>query len=84
MGCQCLSWKKGFECVGKEGEKEGGGDTLVGRKVPMTSEVFWVSCGPPGGGGGTTRGPAIVSALAQKYNVSIANLSYPWSKFMRS
>lgn len=34
--------------------------TLVGRKVPMTSEVFWVSGGPPGGGGGTTRGPAIV------------------------
>ena len=29
----------------------------------MTSEVFWVSCGPPGGGGGTTRGPAIVSAF---------------------
>ena len=41
------------------------GDTLVGRKVPMTSEVFWVSCGPPGGGGGTTMGPAIVSAFTQ-------------------
>ena len=40
-----------------------GGDTLVGRKVPMTSEVFWTTCGPPGGGGGTTRGPAIVSAF---------------------
>ena len=39
------------------------GDTLVGRKVPMTSEVFWTSCGPPGGGGGTTRGPAIVGAF---------------------
>ena len=37
--------------------------TLVGRKVPMTSEVFWVSCGPPGGGGGgTTRGPAIMDS----------------------
>lgn len=46
---------------------EGEGDTLVGRKVPMTSEVFWVSCGPPGGGGGTTRGPAIVSSLTRKW-----------------
>ena len=38
------------------------GDTLVGRKAPMTSEVFWVTCGPPGGGGGggTASGPAIV------------------------
>ena len=36
------------------------GLALVGRNVPMTSEVFCVSCGPPGGGGGTTRGPAIV------------------------
>ena len=42
---------------------EDGADTLVGRKVPMTSEVFWTSCGPPGGGGGTTRGPAIVGAF---------------------
>ena len=26
----------------------------------MISEVFWVAdCGPPGGGGGTTSGPAI-------------------------
>lgn len=36
---------------------------LVGRNVPMTSEVFCVSCGPPGGGGGTTRGPAIVAVI---------------------
>ena len=49
-----------------EGENEGKMvETLVGRNVPMTSEVFWVSCGPPGGGGGTTRGPAIVSARTQ-------------------
>ena len=53
-----MSGKDELHGLGGEGE----GDTLVGRKVPMTSEVFWVSCGPPGGGGGTTRGPAIVSA----------------------
>lgn len=36
--------------------------TLVGRNVPMISEVLCVGEGPPGGGGGggTTRGPAIV------------------------
>ena len=52
---------KGGVCItGKEDEDS----TLVGRKVPITSEVFWVSCGPPGGGGGTTRGPAIVGAFA--------------------
>ena len=38
---------------------EDGRLALVGRNVPMASEVFCVSCGPPGGGGGTTRGPAI-------------------------
>lgn len=58
------SWKEELNDMGDMGE--GKADTLVGRKVPMTSEVFWVSCGPPGGGGGTTRGPAIVSALSPK------------------
>lgn len=38
--------------------------TLVGRNVPITSEVFCVGSGPPGGGGGTTRGPAIVAAYS--------------------
>jgi len=34
----------------------------VGRKAPITSEVFCVACGPPGGGGGgTTTGPAILA-----------------------
>ena len=36
--------------------------TFVVRKVPITSEVFWVvwpDCGPPGGGGGIAMGPAI-------------------------
>lgn len=28
----------------------------------MTSEVFCVGSGPPGGGGGTTRGPAMVES----------------------
>ena len=56
------SWREQLNGLGGEGE----GDTLVGLKVPMTSEVFWVSCGPPGGGGGTTRGPAITSALTQR------------------
>jgi len=37
-------------------------DTFVGRKAPITSEVFCVACGPPGGGGGgTTTGPAILA-----------------------
>ena len=53
------SWKEGLSGV----KAEEGDNTLVGRKVPMTSEVFWTSCGPPGGGGGTTRGPAIVGAF---------------------
>ena len=44
--------------VGEREKMEG--LALVGRNVPITSEVFCVSCGPPGGGGGTTRGPAIV------------------------
>ena len=36
--------------------------TLTGRNVPITSDVFCVTCGPPGGGGGgTTTGPAIVA-----------------------
>ena len=56
------SWREQLNRLGGEGE----GDTLVGLKVPMTSEVFWVSCGPPGGGGGTTRGPAIMRALTQR------------------
>ena len=60
-GGQCRRSRSGW--TGKGGNE---GDTLVGRKVPMTSEVFWVSCGPPGGGGGTTRGPAIVSSLTQR------------------
>ncbi len=38
--------------------------TLVGRNVPITSEVFCVGSGPPGGGGGTTRGPAILGAYS--------------------
>lgn len=37
---------------------------LVGRRVPIISEVFCVGRGPPGGGGGTTRGPAML-AIAQ-------------------
>ena len=50
------------------------GLTLVGRNVPMTSEVFCVSCGPPGGGGGTTSGPAIVAIIRRKARVP-TNLS---------
>ncbi len=35
--------------------------TLTGRNVPITSDVFCVTCGPPGGGGGgTTTDPAIL------------------------
>lgn len=47
----------------------------------MTSEVFWTSCGPPGGGGGTTRGPAIVRAFSRKWVslASIATAGYPCS-----
>ena len=56
------SWREQLNGLGGKGE----GDTLVGLKVPMTSEVFWVSCGPPGGGGGTTRGPAILRTLTQR------------------
>ena len=82
-----------FELLVREGsalwseEWEGGGGkmaeviTLVGRKVPMTSEVFCVSCGPPGGGGGTTRGPAIVSVLGQRWiskGASSTDTCYPW------
>lgn len=63
-----MGWERERE---REGEGEGEVITLVGRKVPMTSEVFWVSCGPPGGGGGTTRGPAIVSVLTQKWKVQL-------------
>ena len=37
--------------------------TLVGRNVPITSEVFCVEGGPPGGGGGTGGGPAIARTL---------------------
>ena len=50
---------------GKEVGRGGWRGTLVGRNEPMTSEVFCVSWGPPGGGGGTTRGPAIVIAFTQ-------------------
>ena len=51
------------------GSEQTEGLTLVGRNVPMTSEVFCVSCGPPGGGGGTTRGPAIVLFILQTARV---------------
>ena len=38
-------------------------DTFVARNDPITSEVFCVTCGPPGGGGGgTTTGPAMLAS----------------------
>lgn len=75
-------WKEESNSLGGGME----GHTLVGRKVPMTSEVFWTSCGPPGGGGGTTRGPAIVRVFNRMWAsvTFIATAGHPCSTIVES
>lgn len=49
--------------------------TFTGLNVPITSEVFCIGWGPPGGGGGTAIGPAIVVfALQPRFQSQIGRL----------